>query len=560
MLLKREYLEGAVVDVGQVLFRIDPRTYEAALARANAQAAQAKATLIQAEENYNRQVGLAAQKVATQKSLEDAIAGRDQARANVQSTEADVQTAKLNLEFTIIKAPVKGPDQPGVAGRGHADPGAADTAHHDHPARSGLRQLHLHRLASCAPCRRSTRSAEELFDPDRVKVELQFGDGATYPEPGTVDTRSRTVDPRTGTILTRAIFPNHDGGLLPGQFVRVKMTGITMPNAIVVPKAAISQGPLGPYVYVVEPDLGGARAAGPAVPRAARRLDRAQGPGAGDRIVVDGVIRVRPGNVVKPVPVAAPANAKAPRCGRPAGGRRQAVISKFFIDRPVFASVLSIVIVLAGLVAMRALPISQYPQIVPPEVVVSATYPGRHRREHRRHRRRPARAADQRRRAHDLHAVDLDRLGHDEPHGHLRDRHQSRPERHQRQQSRAARPAAAAGGSRPPGAGRAEALDRDPAGADHVLAGRALRHDLHQQLRAGERARRDPPPAGRGRRLAVRRLGLFDAHLAQARQARPVQSDAVGHRRRGARAEPAVRRRPLRRGADEQARRSSPIR
>ncbi len=109
VLLKREFLEGSVVDVGQVLFRIDPRTYEAASARANAQAAQAKATLIQAEENYNRQVGLAAQKVATQKSLEDAIAGRDQARANVQSTEADVVTAKLNLEFTTIKAPVKGP-------------------------------------------------------------------------------------------------------------------------------------------------------------------------------------------------------------------------------------------------------------------------------------------------------------------------------------------------------------------------------------------------------------------------------------------------------------------
>ena len=86
--------------------------------------------------------------------------------------------------------------------------------------------------------------------------------------------------------------------------------------------------------------------------------------------MVDGVIRVRPGNVVKPVPVA-----PSGRCDRAAGGQ-QAVISKFFIDRPVFASVLSIVIVLAGLVAMRALPISQYPQIVPPEVVISATYPG----------------------------------------------------------------------------------------------------------------------------------------------------------------------------------------
>ena len=457
MLLKREYLEGSVVDVGQVLFRIDPRTYEAALARANAQAAQAKATLIQAEENYSRQVGLAAQKVATQKSLEDAIAGRDQARANVQSTEADVQTAKLNLEFTIIKAPVKGPTSLVSPAEGtliQAQQTLLTTITQLNPAyvnftftNSELRSL-----------QEIDKSAEELFDPAHVKVELQFGDGATYAEPGTVDTRSRTVDPRTGTILTRAIFPNQDGGLLPGQFVRVKMTGITMPNAIVVPKAAISQGPLGPYVYVVEPD---------SVARARQvRLYRElpdgfivrKGLAAGDRIVVDGVIRVRPGNVVKPVPVA--------RAGRLGTGSRRATSRDLeVLHRP------------AGL---RLGPVDRDRaggsggDARAADLAVSADRAARgrglgdlsrrHRREHRRHRRRPARAADQRRRAHDLHAVDLDRLGHDEPHGHLRDRHQSRPERHQRQQPRAARLAAAARRGRPPGPGRAEALDLDPAG------------------------------------------------------------------------------------------------
>ncbi len=285
LLLKREYLEGAVVDVGQVLFRIDPRTYEAALARATAQAAQAKATLIQAEENYKRQEGLAAQKVATQKSLEDAIAGRDQARAAIQSTEADVQTAKLNLEFTVIKAPVKGPTSLVSPAEGtliqaqqtllttitQLDPAYVNFTFTDSELRS-LQEI--------------DRSSEELFDPAHVKVELQFGDGATYPEPGTVDTRSRTIDPR-------------------------------MPNAIVVPKAAISQGPLGPFVYVVEPD---------SVARARQvRLYRElpdgwivrKGLAAGDRIVVDGVIRVRPGNVVKPVAVAAPPAAT----GQPAGGK-----------------------------------------------------------------------------------------------------------------------------------------------------------------------------------------------------------------------------------------------
>ena len=145
------------------------------------------------------------------------------------------------------------------------------------------------------------KSRGKLLDSDDVKVELQFGDGAVYPQLGTVDTRSRTVDPRTGTILVRAVFPNHDGALLPGQFVRVNVTGITMPDAIVVPKAAISQGPLGPFVYLVEADnVARARPV-----RLTRELSDGwivrKGLSAGDRIVVDGVIRVRPGNVVRPV-------------------------------------------------------------------------------------------------------------------------------------------------------------------------------------------------------------------------------------------------------------------
>jgi membrane fusion protein (multidrug efflux system) len=306
VLVKREFQEGAIVDVGQVLFRIDPRTYEAALARASAQAAQAKAALIQAEENFKRQEGLAAQRVATQKAYEDAVAARDQARAAVLSTEADVLTAKLNLEFTVVKAPVKGPTSLVSPAEGtlikaqdtllttitQLDPAYVNFTFTD----SELRRL-----------QEIDTSPEALFDSKQVKVELQFGDGAVYPHTGTVDTRSRTVDPRTGTILTRAIFPNQDRALLPGQFVRVKMTGIVMPDAIVIPKIAISQGPLGPFVYLVEKDnVARARPV-----RIYRELPDGfivrKGLSAGDRIVVDGVIRVRPGAVVNPVPYKAPA-------------------------------------------------------------------------------------------------------------------------------------------------------------------------------------------------------------------------------------------------------------
>ena len=292
VLLKREYLEGATVGVGEVLFRIDPRTYEAALSRATAQAAQAKATLIQAEENYKRVEGLAAQKVSTQKSFEDAVAARDQARAAIQS---------LMAAGVPIKAPVAGPTSLVSPPEGtliqaqqtlmttitQLDPAYVNFTFTD----SELRQL------------QEINQSEDQFGSDKIKVELQFGDGAIYPEPGKVDTRSRTVDPRTGTILFRGIFPNKKNGLLPGQFVRVNISGIVMPDAIVVPKAAISQGPLGPFVYVVEPDnVARARQV-----RLYRELDNGwivrKGLNSGDRIVVNGVIRVRPGNPVKPVPM-----------------------------------------------------------------------------------------------------------------------------------------------------------------------------------------------------------------------------------------------------------------
>jgi membrane fusion protein (multidrug efflux system) len=309
VLLKREYQEGAVVEVGQVLFRIDPRTYEAALARANAQAAQARAAVIQTEENFKRQEGLAAQRVATQKAYEDAIALRDQARAQVLSTEADVMTAKLNLEFTVIKAPAKGPTSlvsPPEGTLVKAQDTLLTTITQLDPAYVNFTftDSELRRLQEI------DKSPEELFDSKNVKVELQFGDGAVYPHAGTVDTRSRTVDPRTGTILTRAIFPNADGALLPGQFVRVKLTGITMPNAIVVPKIAISQGPLGPFVYLIEKDnVARARPV-----RIYRELPDGfivrKGLEPGDRIVVDGVIRVRPGSVVNPVPFKPAADVK----------------------------------------------------------------------------------------------------------------------------------------------------------------------------------------------------------------------------------------------------------
>ncbi|CAN5337913.1 efflux RND transporter periplasmic adaptor subunit [soil metagenome] len=300
ILLKREYDEGAIVKVGDVLFRIDPRPYEAALARATAQAAQARATLTQAEENFQRVEGLAARQVSTQKALEDATAARANAQAAVQFSQADVETAKLNLEYTVIRASITGPTSLTSPPEGsliqaqqtllttitRLDPAYVNYTTTD----SELRELQA-----------INRARDKPLSREDVTLQLQFGDGTIYPQTGKVDTRARIVDPRTGTIQIRAVFPNHDGGLLPGQFVRLNILGVTMPDAVLVPKEAISQGPQGPFVYVVD---------GNSIAQVRQvKLDREVANGwivrdgleAGERIVVEGVIRVRPKTAVKPV-------------------------------------------------------------------------------------------------------------------------------------------------------------------------------------------------------------------------------------------------------------------
>lgn len=305
ILLKREYTDGATVRQGDVLFRIDPRGYEATVARATAQVAQAQATVTQSEENYERVQDLVNRQVGTKKSLEDATAARSQGQAALQAAQADLQTAKLNLEYTVVKAPISGPTgltSPPEGTLVQAQQTLLTTLTQTDPAYV-LFTITDTELRGLQEVSKSGKTPITLED---IPVQLRFGDGTIFPREGKIDTRSRTVDARTGTIQVRAVFSNEDSGILPGQFVRVNLLGVTMSNALLVPKPAISQGPQGAFVYVLDAtDTAQVRPV---------RLDREvptgwivrEGVKAGDRIVVDGVIRVRPASKVRPVPAAAP--------------------------------------------------------------------------------------------------------------------------------------------------------------------------------------------------------------------------------------------------------------
>lgn len=302
-ILKREYIEGATVEKGDVLFRIDPRTYEAALDRANAQLAQAQAALLQAEQNFGRIDELAGKQVATLKQLDDARAQRDQARATVQGAEAEIETAKLNIEFTTIRAPVTGPTtftSPAEGSLAQAQQTLLTTITQLDPAYvnfsiSESEFVDLRRLNA----QRATPLTQQDLD-----VTLTFGDGRVFPRTGQVRVTSPLVDPQTGTIQIRAIFDNKDGALLPNQFVRVHIEGVTLQNIFAVPQIAVSQGPQGPFVYVLNE-------AGNGVENRPIHLNYRVAGGDwgvqngfkdGERLVVDGLTRVRPGQPVKPVP------------------------------------------------------------------------------------------------------------------------------------------------------------------------------------------------------------------------------------------------------------------
>jgi membrane fusion protein (multidrug efflux system) len=311
-ILKREFVEGAKVRQGDVLFRIDPRTYQAALDRATAQLAQSQATQIQAEENFKRVEELARKQVATEKQLEDARAARDLARAAVQGAEAEIQTAKLNIEFTIIKAPVSGPTSltsPPEGSLAQAQQTVLTTITQLDPAYVNFSVSE----SEFIELRGINRARDRPLTPADITIKLQLGDRTELPIEGKLSETSSTVDPRTGTLQVRSIFPNEDGLLLPNQFVRVLVTGVSLQDVFVIPQPAVSQGPQGAFVYVVNSTNDG-------VTSRPIKLDREvaggwavkEGLHDGERIVVEGLLRIRPGASIKPVAASADGPAPGP--------------------------------------------------------------------------------------------------------------------------------------------------------------------------------------------------------------------------------------------------------
>jgi membrane fusion protein (multidrug efflux system) len=282
------YSEGDYVKAGAPLFRLERAPYEIELAQARAALAQEAARHDLAQQEYDRLKGLADRRAISQKEADQAASQSRQSAAAVQMAQARVRQAELNLSYTAVNAPIGG-----ITGRALQSIGTLVQPNNDSAllttltrgdpiwVRFGISEAEYSRL----------RGAKEL----QVKVEL--ADGSAYPQPGKVNFAGSSVDAGTGTVQMRAELPNARLALLPGQYVRVHLIAGTQ-EAIVVPQTAVMQNEGGRYVWIVENQ------------KAIQRQIRAggwlgtdwtvlEGLKAGDQVIVDNLVRLRPGAPVQ---------------------------------------------------------------------------------------------------------------------------------------------------------------------------------------------------------------------------------------------------------------------
>ncbi len=309
IILERAFTEGADVAAGGLLYRIDPAPYQAAYDQSRAALAMAEASLPALRSRAGRLKDLAAIHAVGQQDYDDAASALLHAEASVAASRAAVESARINLDYTPIRSPI-----PGRIGRSSVTQGALVTAYQPVPL-AVVQQLDpiyvdvSQASADLLRLRRSVAGTGSSVDDSRTRtVRLLLEDGTPYPLTGTLQFRDATVDPTTGSVTLRMIFPNPEHTLLPGMYVRAILEEGTSEQAILVPQQGVSRDTRGqPYAWVVN--------AADEVERRALEVDRAIGDrwlvtggvAAGDRVIVEGLQRVRPGSRVRAVPFVAAA-------------------------------------------------------------------------------------------------------------------------------------------------------------------------------------------------------------------------------------------------------------
>lgn len=301
ILLERNYEEGGLVKAGAVLFQIDPAPYEARVQQAEAELDRARAQLREMQRQWKRASQLYEKKAVSESRRDQAQSAVEIAEAGVANAEAALRTARIDLGYTEVRAPISG-----VTGLRAVSNGNLVTAG---TLLTTIRQMDpMHVLFSMPEAdaialgRQLNSAGEASASAQHLAVRVRLADGSVYERQGVVDFTAAFVDPQTGTVQARAVFPNPQGVLLPGQFLRISVQGLQLSNAIVIPAKAVAEGLEGPVVYVLnEQNIARPQPVALGLSVAQDQVIE-QGLQAGERVVVDGIAKVRPGEPVRPIP------------------------------------------------------------------------------------------------------------------------------------------------------------------------------------------------------------------------------------------------------------------
>ncbi len=301
---KRLFTEGADVKAGEILYQIDPATYQAAYNSAKAALAKAEANLIPAQLKAERFEELVKIQAVSRQDHDNATAALKQAEADVESAKAAVEAAWINLAYTRVVAPISG-----RIGKSTVTTGALVTASQP-TALATIQQLNpmyvdvTQSSAEMLRLKQAWASGQiKKTGPNQTKVRLMLEDSTPYSLEGTLKFSDVTVDQSTGSITLRTVFPNPKQTLLPGMFVRAIIQEGVADQAILIPQQGVSRNPKGESIALVVDDAG-------TVQQRLLTLNRAVGDqwlvssglSGGDRLIVEGVQKARPGTSVKAVP------------------------------------------------------------------------------------------------------------------------------------------------------------------------------------------------------------------------------------------------------------------
>jgi membrane fusion protein, multidrug efflux system len=316
---RRFFTEGSIVRRGQPLYQIDPSLYRAAANQASANLASAQANAVAARTLAERYRPLVAIEAVSKQDYTNAVASARQADAQIRQTRAALDTARVQLRFTTVPAPISG-----RIGRSLFTVGALVSASQTDPLAT-IQQLDpiyvdiQQSSAELLQLRRSLASGGVV--PARAEVRLKLEDGTDYGQTGSVEFSEVVVDPATGTVTLRVRMPNPQGLLLPGMFVRASFSQAIEPNAFLVPQEAVGRTPQGDAsVMLVGP---GGKAAFRKV-KADRTMGRywvvTGGLRPGDKVITQGLARLRPGAPIQAVPANTPQRVQPPPQGGKGGG------------------------------------------------------------------------------------------------------------------------------------------------------------------------------------------------------------------------------------------------